>query len=271
MGYFLINEDVVDRTDLNLEEKMACVVLARFADIKVLQALLSLDIISVKMGCSIQRAEGAIEGLIRKGVLKSTENVISPIMPKLRGDKMPPYVYQSLENETKGSPMAVVTAPKAGMALSGEATQKTAPLKIDQGSIQTLKDYFEEIVSEAHIKLILNLTKGHIEPAKKAYDQCRVFPSNQRLEKLVESLQRVEIPQKIPVPHTEDLLKAKPPVVKELSPKVEPQAQPSAPTQDEDYEALFQELGSSNDIKQLNQQINVKRIKQMYGTYGKKP
>jgi hypothetical protein len=39
----------------------------------------------------------------------------------------------------------------------------------------------------------------------------------------------------------------------------------------DEFDALFQELGDSREIKQLNQQINVKRIKQMYGTYGKKP
>jgi hypothetical protein len=287
VGYFLINEDVVDRNDLTIEEKMACVVLARFADIKALQALLSLDIISVKMGCSVERSQKAIDGLIRKGVLKSTVPAPSAVMSKSKGAQMPTYVYQALEGDSE----------KAGdenhrrSDAESSSTQKTVrmddgskqtSLKIDTESIQVLKDYFEEIVSESHVRLLLNLSKGHIDPVKKAYDKCRQFPSGQRIDRVADLLQSnnmikpVDPTSEAPLP--KDLFKR--PAQENEMPKGQPLAKalPAAQKQEvasksemDEFDALFQELGDSREIKQLNQQINVKRIKQMYGTYGKKP
>lgn len=293
VGYFLINEDVVDRNDLTIEEKMACVVLARFADIKVLQALLSLDIIAVKMGCSVERSQKAIDGLIRKGVLKSTVPVPSAIISRSKGAQMPTYVYQALEGESEralqinqGSKTEQECALEG--AFDSSEDQKQTHLKIDADSIQILKDYFEEIVSESHVRLLLNLTKGHVDPVKKAYDTCRHYPPSQRIDQVADLLQTKikakEVTPKSEVPSSKDLFKRPPQEserVKEQpmttgqsatkAPSVTHKQETESKSEIDEFDALFQELGDSREIKQLNQQINVKRIKQMYGTYGKKP
>lgn len=259
MGYFLISEEVVDRNDLTLEEKMACIVLARYADIKVLQTLLSLDIIAVKMGCSIEKAQKAIDGLVVKGVLTAADVPRSAVLPRDQAEKAPAYIYRPLRNqkgesheESAVKPVEVKNADSSGV--------KTT-VKITGEMIATLKDYFEEIVSESHIRVLLNLTAGNVEVVKKGYDSCKKYPSSIRIDQLADLLQseRVETTE---------------PQVKKIANRTQKVAATAVKQTDEknedDYSALIAELESSPDIKQLNQQINVKRIHQMYTSYGKK-
>lgn len=259
MGYFLISEEVVDRNDLTLEEKMACIVLARYADIKVLQTLLSLDIIAVKMGCSIEKAQKAIDGLVVKGVLTAADAPRSAVLPRERAEKMPSYVYHPLEttqDEGQGK-----QSTEGATAKSQESSVEKPAIKITGEMITALKDYFEEIVSESHIRVLLNLTSGDMDAVKRGYDRCRSYPSSVRIDQLADLLQSGKNEATTPVVAKKANANSKvtPAEFKQLKAETE-----------EDYSALIAELETSPDIKQLNQQINVKRIHQMYSSYGKK-
>ncbi len=73
-NWFEVDNSVVDRDDLTVYEKMACVVLARYAGKPEFNNLLSMDIIAVKMGVSTKRALEAMEGLQAKGLLLAEDD-----------------------------------------------------------------------------------------------------------------------------------------------------------------------------------------------------
>lgn len=260
MGYFLINEDVVDRDDLSLEEKMACVVLARFADLHELDNLLSLDIIALKMGCSINQAQEALDGLRLKRILKLPRHSPSAVLSKAKAEVAPSYIYQRLDFENPvsetASPVEKSVSEKEVKHPAKSRRESTGTPAVDVGAINKIKDYFEEIISESSIKLLLNLAGGDVQKILRTYDLQKHHPANLRLEKVADALQ-------------ENSEKPK------GGRRSDAKAAPDAAVPDEvldalDAEALFKVLEPTTDLKQLNQQINVKRIKQMYTSYPKK-
>lgn len=67
--WFIVQNSIVDRDDLNVYEKMCCVVLARYADKEEFDDLLTSDIIAIKMGVDSIVAKKAVFGLIEKGLI----------------------------------------------------------------------------------------------------------------------------------------------------------------------------------------------------------
>lgn len=67
--YFIVKNSVVDRDDLNIYEKMCCIVLARYAGKEEYDNLLTSDIIAIKMGTDVGTAKKALLGLIEKGLI----------------------------------------------------------------------------------------------------------------------------------------------------------------------------------------------------------
>ncbi len=69
MNYFNISTQIVDRTDLTIYEKMACVVMARYANRSQFDGLLNIAVIADKMGVTQAMAQKALDQLVEKGLL----------------------------------------------------------------------------------------------------------------------------------------------------------------------------------------------------------
>ncbi len=69
MTYFNLSTDIVDRTDLTTNQKMACVVMARYANRKAFEGLLSVAVVAQKMGVSESVAQQTLDQLAEKGLL----------------------------------------------------------------------------------------------------------------------------------------------------------------------------------------------------------
>ncbi len=82
MNYFNISTAVVDRTDLTIYEKMACVVMARYANRSQFEGLLNIAVIADKMGVTPAMAQKALDQLVQKGLLTLPEELT---MPPLEG------------------------------------------------------------------------------------------------------------------------------------------------------------------------------------------
>lgn len=63
---FQVETNLIDRNDLNIYEKMCSVVLARYAGRAEFSNMLSLKVIALRMGCSEELAEKAMNSLIEK-------------------------------------------------------------------------------------------------------------------------------------------------------------------------------------------------------------
>lgn len=63
---FSVETNLIDRSDLNIYEKMCSVVLARYAGRSEFSNMLSIKVIALRMGCTEEQAEKALNSLIEK-------------------------------------------------------------------------------------------------------------------------------------------------------------------------------------------------------------
>ncbi len=78
MNYFNISTAIVDRTDLTIYEKMACVVMARYANRSQFDGLLNIAVIADKMGVTPAMAQKSLDQLVQKGLLTLPETLTMP-------------------------------------------------------------------------------------------------------------------------------------------------------------------------------------------------
>lgn len=65
-SFFNVENNLIDRNDLNIYEKMCSVVLARYAGRSEFSNMLNTQVIAIRMGCSVAEAEKALNSLIEK-------------------------------------------------------------------------------------------------------------------------------------------------------------------------------------------------------------
>lgn len=64
--WFSVENNLIDRSDLSIYEKMCSVVLARYAGRAEFSNMLNIQVIAIRMGCSVEEAEKALNSLIAK-------------------------------------------------------------------------------------------------------------------------------------------------------------------------------------------------------------
>lgn len=76
-SFFNVENNLIDRNDLNIYEKMCSVVLARYAGRSEFSNMLNTQVIAIRMGCSVKEAEKALSSLIEKKLvtLEDTEHI----------------------------------------------------------------------------------------------------------------------------------------------------------------------------------------------------
>ena len=177
--YFTLHQSIVDRDDLTIHEKMCCVVLARYAGKDEFEAILSRDIIAIKMGCSNEEAYTAIEGLLSKGILESKEVDV----------ELAERPHQETKVIKKSDEKRIETMRFSEFA--GPVTTSHSPDGQEQ-KIQDLKDMFDEVVSEKALRILLNIAGGDLELIRKKYAIARKSQMNDVVEVLMHELQRKE-------------------------------------------------------------------------------
>ncbi len=159
MTYFNLSTDIVDRTDLTTNQKMACVVMARYANRKAFEGLLSVAVIAQKMGVSEAVAQQTIDQLAEKGLLIAQFNIASL--------------------NRQQTPNQVSTA----------TTKKTVD------PLDDLAEIFEEVVSRAQLKILFGLAGQNTEALKQAYFKVRAQYDENIIEILAEYLQTGKLPK----------------------------------------------------------------------------
>lgn len=95
-SFFNVENNLIDRNDLNIYEKMCSVVLARYAGRSEFSNMLNTQVIAIRMGCTVKEAEKALSSLIEKKLvtLEDTEH-IEPEMLAVEAVKVSSRVIKS--------------------------------------------------------------------------------------------------------------------------------------------------------------------------------
>ncbi len=165
MTYFNLSTDIVDRTDLTTNQKMACVVMARYANRKAFEGLLSVSVIAQKMGVSEAVAEQTISQLAEKGLLIPQFNLT---------------------------------------ALKEQEVRKQVPTKKSSDPLDDLTEIFDEVVSRTQLRILFGLADRKVDVLKDAYSKVREQCSENVIEVLAEYLQTGKLPDDVTSPKTVD-------------------------------------------------------------------
>lgn len=109
VSFFNVENNLIDRTDLNIYEKMCSVVLARYAGRSEFSNMLSIPVIATRMGCSPELAEKALQSLIdKKLILLEDTGRIEPELLAVDPVKVSTKVIRSEGLEASGKVAANV-------------------------------------------------------------------------------------------------------------------------------------------------------------------
>lgn len=105
-SWFSVENNLIDRNDLDIYEKMCSVVLARYAGRAEFSNMLNIQVVAIRMGCSVEQAERALNSLIAKRLvtLEDTE-CIEPEMLSVEAVKVNSRVIRS-EAQDEAKPQA---------------------------------------------------------------------------------------------------------------------------------------------------------------------
>ncbi len=159
MTYFNLSTDIVDRTDLTINEKMACVVMARYANRKAFEGLLSTAIIAQKMGVSEAVAQQTIDQLAEKGLLIAQFDIASVNQQQTLNQVPTPTIKNSVD------------------------------------PLDDLAEIFDEVVSRAQLRILFGLAGQNAEVLKQAYFKVHAQCDENIIETLAEYLQTGELPK----------------------------------------------------------------------------
>lgn len=191
--YFLVADTVVDRDDLNLFEKMACVVLARYANHEAFDGLLSMDIIALKMGVTSKQAQDAIQSLINKGLLAQEslpQHSQAPSMVQKGLENLEKYKFTEIKNPNAEEPQEEIVTSDVIQGIFDEVVPKRQALilyELAGRSLNRLKDAYSVVRSDNHFDLVEALSEYLQDGARTAKKVEKV----QSIEK-VESVEVVE-------------------------------------------------------------------------------
>ncbi len=183
--YFLVADTVVDRDDLNLYEKMACVVLARYANHEAFDGLLSMDIIALKMGATSKQAQDAIQSLIGKGLLAqeslpSHSQATSTIQKGL--ENLETYRFREIEGvkDEQGT----------------RDTQVSSDIQEKSVTSDVIQAIFDEVVPKRQALILYELAGRSLNRLKDAYAVVRTGSHFDLVDALSEYLQEGASPVK---------------------------------------------------------------------------
>lgn len=139
--WFSVENNLIDRSDLSIYEKMCSVVLARYAGRAEFSNMLNIQVIAIRMGCSAEDAEKALNSLIAKKLvtLESADSIepetLAVETAKGSGrvikselvaepDKAPAKAFESLESFDDENLSSVKAAEKPAAAAKKKSTKK---------------------------------------------------------------------------------------------------------------------------------------------------
>ncbi len=157
-SWFSVENNLIDRSDLDIFEKMCSVVLARYAGRAEFSNMLNIQVVAIRMGCSVEQAERALNSLIAKRLvtLEDTER-IEPELLTVEAVKVNSRVIRSEEQpETKPQ------APNAFESL--ESFDEEKPVKQTKRK-STRKKKVEEPASELKEALLSNSVPKEVAEA----------------------------------------------------------------------------------------------------------
>lgn len=175
--YFLVGSAIVDRDDLTLYEKMACVVLARYTGQDAFHDLLTVEVVARKMSTSVENARKALEGLVAKGMIlkESAERITQESeAPK--------------EQVSKGAQLA--PAVQVSPAVFESFDRPKAEITSDQ-----LLEIFDEVMTKRQVLILFELAGRDLEVLKSAYHQVKQTHPFDMVDALSEYLQRDVAPR----------------------------------------------------------------------------
>ncbi len=238
--YFNLSTTIVDRTDLTIEEKMASVVMARYANNKAFEGLISLEIIAKKMGVSVAMAETALNGLKEKGLISSEED----ILPKVQDNESKEVVSNVLKNDQKAKPVIFQPINK------GDAKSDNGKTSYDEETIDKIRNIFEEVVPKNRVKILIGLAGGDVDRLTNAYYTVKKTHKYDVIDALADYLQQ-------PAASSSESIKSAQQDVEEY-----------LELSDDEVSELLNSLETPPSPavteKNINQQINIKRIQNLY-------
>jgi len=157
MEFFSISSSVVDREDLNIYEKMCCVVLARFFQDHELEDL-TMEMLAKHMGVEEIVAKGAFFALKKKGILESTDSDVKP-----------------------------GTIIKADQVKEVEGTILTYDQRLNK-----VFEIIDENINEREAKIILGFAGNDLEKIKSKYQIAKASQFQDKIEVLIHELQKKE-------------------------------------------------------------------------------
>lgn len=168
---FTVENNLIDRNDLSIYEKMCSVVLARYAGRAEFSNMLNIQIIAIRMGCSVEEADQALNSLISKKLvtledsehiepemlmvetIKVNSRVIKSEMIEVQ-NKPQPKAFESLESFDEESLKAPSEAPKkkGGRKKKVEEVEleadKADAKKVDSKKTEAPKELAKEPIKE---------------------------------------------------------------------------------------------------------------------------
>lgn len=206
-SFFNVENNLIDRSDLNIYEKMCSVVLARYAGRSEFSNMLNIQVIAIRMGCSAEEAEKALNSLIKKHLV-TLEDVdrIEPEMLTVEAVKVSSKVIKSdrVEEPQSTPPTAFDTLEsfdeEHSEKLSKETKRKTSRKKKVEVTEEELDAEIEAAASEPFIRLPKkNVEKTVDKPVGKHRNESDVSSARQEPAVSEEVVKQAEPPTHRPI------------------------------------------------------------------------
>ncbi|MCK8059418.1 MULTISPECIES: hypothetical protein [unclassified Fusibacter] len=241
--YFYVSTSVIDRDDLTLQEKMACVVIARYANQPAFEGLLSVDILALKMGVDSKEAKVALEGLMKKGMIER-ESV----------ERLEPHHSNVLKNNASA---AAASFEPIVESVDKKDIEEEKPVTSDD-----VKAIFEEVVSKRQALILFELAGRNLTTLKSVYEKTKAKDPFDVIEALADALQGID---------SEDDNESDTRVADESGTRSVEESSGHELLSSVETESLFEELEKKAVATQdptsghkVNTQINLGRIKSLY-------
>ena len=253
--WFAVENNIVDRSDLTIHEKMCCVVLARYAGRQEFSQMLNTQVVAIRMGCSHEEAEKAIHSLMGKGLIsiESTERIEPENI--FAGTKAPEPPSNIVKPSTQAQ-IKETAKPASWLTLelddgddeAIESTEITEPVKMDEpenhfennvlkesekikkvdknfdeeelpkkksekkaeeprrptipkaikdemaGLVEQVYEIIDENINDREARIILSFANNDIERIREKYRIAKKAQVNDKIEVLINELQKKESP-----------------------------------------------------------------------------
>lgn len=170
METLTISTSLLDREDLDIYAKMCCIILARLTQEEG-QKPLTLEDLSLRMGCTTRVAGRALEQLIDKGLLIEE----------------PALQLTELKSEARRVRRRDSDSPAANFETFDKKPKQ--PLK---ELLEALRTFIREPATDGTLRIILNMAGDDVERIRTAYQSAAALQISDTLEALMNILQQGE-------------------------------------------------------------------------------